>query len=329
MRGAAASEDLQWSERPGAAAQGGGAGQLQRTVLQLVGPFDLALSLEAAAIFYPRDGPLPRTLRLAVRAEAGLAILEISQVGQDPARLGVRLSRGDGGPQIRSLAGRVICADLDLRPFYRLALGDPVLAPVTAALAGLKPLQPATVFEAAVIAITEQQLSMAAAYRIRSRLIHRLGEQAEGVWQFPGPDRFADAPASHLAACGLSRQKIGYLTALARSILAGELDLESMRRDTDAEIRVRLLAMPGFGRWSVEHLLLHGFGRPGALPSTDVSLQKVVGRYLAHGQRLTADELERALSPFRPYDGLAAYYLSVAYRHHDEAKLPRDERAKP
>lgn len=88
-----------------------------------------------------------------------------------------------------------------------------------------------------------------------------------------------------------------------------------MRPDPDAEVRARLMDIPGFGRWSVEHVLLHGFGRPGALPSTDISLQKVVGHYLARdGQRLTPERLERALAPFRPYQGLAAFYLSVAYR---------------
>lgn len=311
------------------AAQGDGAKPPQRTVLQLAGPFDLALSLEAAAIFYPREGPTPRALRVAVRTEAGPAILEATQLSQDPARLDVRLSCPRRAPQLRRLAGRLICAELDLRPFYRLTSGDPLLGPVTAALSGLKPLLPANVFEAAVIAITEQQLSMAAAYRIRTRLIRRLGQPVEDLWLFPGPDRLADTPASDLAACGLSRQKISYLKALARSLVAGDLDLESLRRSPDAEIRDRLGALPGFGRWSVEHVLLHGFGRPGGLPSTDVSLQQVVGRYLGGRGRMTAEQLAGTLSPFRPYDGLAAYYLSVAYRRQDRAGLSRGAGAKP
>jgi DNA-3-methyladenine glycosylase II len=185
-------------------------------------------------------------------------------------------------------------------------------------LAGLKPLQPATIFEAAVIAVTEQQLSMAAAYRIRSRLVRRFGECAGDVWLFPCPEQLAKASASELGACGLSRQKIGYVKGLAGVIVSDALDLEAMRPDPDADIRARLMAIPGFGRWSVEHVLLHGFGRPGALPSTDVSLQRVVGHYLANGRRLTAEDLERALAPFQPYDGLAAFYLSVAYRRRSE-----------
>jgi len=284
-------------------------------ILQLVGPFDLVLSLEAAAIFYPGVEPPPGgCLRSAV---SGPAVIELRQLSRRPARVELRVSGAPGDPRVCSLARRMVCADLDLRPFYRLALRDPVMGPVTASLAGLKPLQPATIFEAAVIAITEQQLSMAAAYRIRSRLVHAFGERAQDLWRFPDPDRFAVAPASELARCGLSRQKINYLQALARSIVAGEMDLEATRRAGDAEIRARLTQIPGFGPWSVEHVLLHGFGRPGALPSSDVSLQKVVGHYLADDRRLTADTLERALSPFQPYAGLAAFYLSVAYRRRD------------
>jgi DNA-3-methyladenine glycosylase II len=295
-------------------AQADGAGESRRTVLKVAGPFDLPLSLEAAAIFYPRAGPHPRTLKVALRAGPGVAVMELTQLSREPARIGVSLADAESEPRVRGLAGRLICANLDLRPFYRLARHDPVMNSVTAELVGLKPLQPATIFEAAVIAVTEQQLSMTAAYRIRSRLVHRFGERADDLWLFPGPEQLADAPAAELGACGLSRQKIGYLKRLAAGIVSGELDLESMRADPDAEVRARLMDITGFGRWSVEHVLLHGFGRPGALPSTDVSLRKVVGHYLAHGQSLTSNELERALSSFRPWDGLAAFYLSVAYR---------------
>jgi DNA-3-methyladenine glycosylase II len=300
------------------AAQPFSPGKSQRAVLELVGPFDLPLSLEAAAIFYPREGPHPRSLKLAVHVGAGPAVLELEQLSRDPARIGVSLAGAQSEAPIRELASRLICAGLDLRPFYGLARRDPVMARLTAELAGLKPLQPATIFEASVIAVTEQQLSMAAAYRIRSRLVHRFGDRAGDLWLFPGPEQLAKAAASELSACGLSRQKIGYVKRLAGQIISGALDLEAMRPDPDADIRARLRDIPGFGRWSAEHVLLHGFGRPGALPSTDVSLQKVVGHYLAQGRRLTAEDLERALAPFHPYAGLAAFYLSVAHRRRSE-----------
>lgn len=283
-------------------------------ILDLEGPFDLSLSLEAAACFYPLDEAPQRYLRRAVRTPADVAIVEVRQLRREPPRLGAKARGGLHGRQLAALTLRLACADLDLRPFYRLAREDPIMGPLTASLHGLKPLQPATVFESAVIAITEQQLSMAAAYRIRSRLVRHFGESVGDLWVFPGPEAFLHGSDRELAGCGLSRQKAGYLKALARSIADGGIDLESLRAESDDAIRARLLGCHGFGRWSVEHVLLHGFGRPGALPATDVSLQKVVGHYLAAGRRLTAEGAERVLSRFRPFHGLAAFYLSVAYR---------------
>jgi len=40
----------------------------------------------------------------------------------------------------------------------------------------------------AVVAITEQQISLAAAYRIRSRLVERFGVPIEKQWVFPEPE---------------------------------------------------------------------------------------------------------------------------------------------
>jgi DNA-3-methyladenine glycosylase II len=253
-------------------------------------------------------------LRVPVSAVGGPTMLEIEQTTAAPTRLQARVSSGMDRKELLELARRVVFADLDLRPFYRCVGMDQVLGPIAAALHGLKPLRPPTVFEAAIIAITEQQLSLTAAYRIRARLVQRLGEPVEDLWVFPSPARFAAASQVELAACGLSRQKIAYAKALAQRTDAGGLDLENLAAHPDDEIRARLREIAGLGPWSAEYLLLRGFGRPSGLPSTDVSLQKVVGHYLCGGRTLSARMLEAALFPFRPFAGLAAFYLSVAYR---------------
>src|SRR5205807_7824511 len=69
----------------------------------------------------------------------------------------------------------LVSADLDLGPFYRIVEPHPIMGPIAKALRGLKPLRPLTLFEMAIIAITEQQLSLAAAFHIRTRLIERFG----------------------------------------------------------------------------------------------------------------------------------------------------------
>jgi 3-methyladenine DNA glycosylase/8-oxoguanine DNA glycosylase len=55
-----------------------------------------------------------------------------------------------------------------------------------------------------VIAITEQQLSLAAAFYIRGRLVARFGEPFGTLWIFPAPETLAKAPLGELMRCGLS-----------------------------------------------------------------------------------------------------------------------------
>jgi DNA-3-methyladenine glycosylase II len=216
--------------------------------------------------------------------------------------------------RLREMIRRLISADLDLRPFYTLVAPHPIMGPVAAALLGLKPLRPATLFEMAIIAITEQQLSLAAAFHIRARLVSRFGIRLDGLRIFPSPERLAAASLRDLGACGLSHRKAEYVRDLSRSVIEGALNLDALIGAGDARIREALLRNRGFGEWSVQYILTRGFGRPDCLPAGDVGLRRVVGAYLARGRRLTAAQLERALSPFRPFRSLAAFYLAVHWR---------------
>jgi 3-methyladenine DNA glycosylase/8-oxoguanine DNA glycosylase len=278
------------------------------------GPFDLALSLRAAASFLPTVGEVPVILRTAVQLDGRPTILEIQQPFGTSS-----LVRGSSLPvtgqrRLREMIKWLISADLDLRPFHTLVAPHPIMGPVAAALLGLKPLRPATLFEMAIIAITEQQLSLAAAFYIRARLVSRFGTRLDGLWTFPSPERLAAASLRDLGACGLSHRKAEYVKDLARHVMQGVLDFDALRRRSDQRIREALLSNRGFGEWSVQYILGRGYGRPDCLASGDVGLQRVIARYFGEGRRLTAAELEQALSPFKPFRGLAAFYLSAHWR---------------
>jgi 3-methyladenine DNA glycosylase/8-oxoguanine DNA glycosylase len=62
-----------------------------------------------------------------------------------------------------------------------------------------------------VIAITEQQLSIVAAFHIRSRLIKKFGTPIANLLLFPRPETLASARLTALRACGLSKQKAEYI----------------------------------------------------------------------------------------------------------------------
>src|ERR1051326_6207287 len=218
------------------------------------GPFDLALSLRAAASFFPIAGPPPAILRMPIQlADEKTAIVEVSQAGGRPSGLLYASSTARWRKDhLRAIVRWLVSADLDLRPFYVLAEKD---------------------------------------------LIMR-----------------ADARLRDLGACGLSRRKSEYIRALARRMAEGGLDLEALKRESDQRIREDLLRNRGFGEWSAQYILSRGFGRPDILPSADIGLRRAVGHYFANGRRLTAAELEDALAQFKPFRGLAAFYLAVHWR---------------
>jgi DNA-3-methyladenine glycosylase II len=283
-------------------------------VLKLTGPYDLRLSLKAAASFLPAAVPAVTALRVATHIIYHPTIIEVRQTSRTPPMMAARSTTRIHQHALREIVRWLLSAELDLRPFYRIVTPHPVMGVIAKSLRGLKPLRPVSLFEMAIIAITEQQLSLAAAFHIRTRLIEQFGTSIQELWIFPTPAKLANASLRDLRACGLSRQKAEYVRGIAEHVAKGDFDLDALKRKTNAEAYDLLISHRGFGDWSARYILARGLGRQDCLPSGDTSLRYVVGRYLAHGRYLSPDQLEQALSPFAPFRGLAAFYLSVAAR---------------
>jgi DNA-3-methyladenine glycosylase II len=284
------------------------------TVLSIspVHPHDFELCLRVAGSFSPDRIQDFSFLRSAVRIRENPTVLELRQVRRDPVTLEIRTDLTDHASEVKRLARWIIFADLDLSPFYQIAASHPVLGPVVRKLHGLKPMRPESLFEMLVVAITEQQISLAAAYRIRMRLIERFGDPVDGLWVFPTPMRLSESSVEDLMACGLSRRKAEYVKGLSFKVTSGELDLNRLESMPDEDVRSLLLEVRGLGPWSADYFLVRGLSRPDRVPVDDLGIRSVVGRYLGRGQRLSPQGTMRKLSPFKPYRGLAAFYL-LAY----------------
>jgi DNA-3-methyladenine glycosylase II len=285
------------------------------TRIKLQGPFDLALSLKAAARFLPPQSPDPHCLRTAAEIDGQLTVIKIQQQpSQKPLAVEASSTIAVDRREFIEKVQWLISADLDLRPFYRIANRHALMRSITKKFAGLKPLRPSSLFELAVATITEQQLSLAAAYHIRSRLTERFGAAIAGLRAFPAPRTLAGASLSELRTCGLSLRKAEYVKEFASKVANGTLDLVALGNMTVEEAHARLLAQRGFGEWSTRYVLLRGLGCSDCLPASDTGLRRSVGKSLARGQRLGAKRLQELLEPFVPFRGLAAFYLSVAAR---------------
>ncbi len=281
--------------------------------LTVRGPYDLGLSLKARASFSPEPEPETTVLQAAVRIEGRPALLEVRQASDSPV---LRVSSPDAVDRrgLREQAEWIVLAELDVRPFYRIAKNDPVIGPLARRFRGMKMIRPATLFEMMVDAVIEQQISLIAARRIRARVVERFGERKAGLWIFPGPEALAQASLDALRQCGLSGRKAEYITGLAKKVVEGSFDLDGLKGMSDDEVRSVISRIRGFGRWSADYILIRGLGRPDAVPVDDLAVRTIVGKYLGKGSRLTAGQVEQRLKPFAPFRGIAVFYLLVHHR---------------
>jgi DNA-3-methyladenine glycosylase II len=286
----------------------------QTVLVEVVEPYDFGLSWRSVRAFQPAALESADRLSIATRVDGAPVLIEVGPGAATGRRLQAASKPEIQERRLTQIVEWVLFAELDLKPFYSLTANDPRLSAVTHGLSGLKPMRPASLFEMAIIAITEQQISLAAAYQIRLRLIQRYGEALDKHWIFPEPRVLASAPLEDFRSLGLSRQKAQYIQDLSNNVATGRLDLDSLKSLDDEEARQTIMSWRGFGRWSADYMLIRGLARPDCVPIDDLAIRSVVGRYLGDGQRVTAAEAARQLESFRPYRGLAAFYLLAAHR---------------
>src|SRR3546814_4477088 len=111
-----------------------------------------------------------------------------------------------------------------------------------------------------------QQVAVAAAASVWNRLEAELGDEM-------APHELLARDFDALRACGLSRQKQGYVRSLCELVADGELDFDNLPAD-DEEAIAELTRIKGIGRWSAEIYLLFAEGRPDIWPAGDLAVQE-------------------------------------------------------
>ena len=126
-------------------------------------------------------------------------------------------------------------------------------------------------------------------------------------------ERVAGIPDSVFRECGLSTRKGEYISKISRSIVAGDLDLESFRRyrDTDEIIR-EMTKIRGIGKWTAELTIIRGIHKLDAFPADDIGLQRIISRFYRGGRKISAEEAREIASEWGAWKGLAAFYLDIA-----------------
>jgi 3-methyladenine DNA glycosylase/8-oxoguanine DNA glycosylase len=225
----------------------------------------------------------------------------------------VRITEAPGGvnaepldstiePTVRKLLG----LELDVETFHAFAQGEEVLAATVQRFPGFRPPLAPDPFEALVSSITAQQVSLHAAFAVRSRFVDRFGEPAELAVAFPTRERVALATVEELMSLGFSRRKAEYVLGIARV----DLDLGGLSALSDADVKTRLTALRGIGEWSADWFLARYLARPEAWPAGDLGLRKAVLAFYPE-----TNDIRAAGARFHPFQNLSAHFLLLALRY--------------
>lgn len=264
------------------------------------------------------DGKRYRRLLTAGRQLALATVTDAGTVGKP--RLTVELRSPSKAPLQREAfetqVRHILCTDLDLKPFYRLACGNDLLAPLVTRFRGLRLAASPTLFEALVGAVLSQQVNLTFAYSIKRELVERFGRKwrvgGRTYWAFPEPRRFAEQSVEDLRAFRLSNAKAGTLVRLGDAFAAStpfpapsaELDALS-----DDDLIERLIALKGIGRWTAETALVRGLIRPDVFPAGDLAVVKYLAQsLLGKTEKAPEAEMRTFAERWRPYRGLALVY---------------------
>jgi DNA-3-methyladenine glycosylase II len=155
--------------------------------------------------------------------------------------------------------------------------------------------------------IVGQQVSVAAAASMWNKFETFVGSDLP-------PERVLAAEFDELRACGLSRQKQGYLRSLCELVVTGAIDFGSLSAD-DEEAIAQLTRIKGIGRWSAEIYLLFAEGRPDIWPAGDLAVQAGLHKLLGLDER-PGEKLTRELAEgWRPHRGAAAIFTWHCYNN--------------
>ena len=155
--------------------------------------------------------------------------------------------------------------------------------------------------------IVGQQVSVAAAASMWRKFEAFAGEDL-------AVEKILGADFDTLRACGLSRQKQGYMRSLCELVATGALDFEDLPAD-DEEAIAQLMLIKGIGRWSAEIYLLFAEGRGDIWPAGDLAVQAGLHKILGLDARPSEKDIRVLAEAWRPYRGAAAIFTWHCYNN--------------
>jgi len=234
------------------------------------------------------------------------------EIRLDPERAGVIVSAQLASladvPALSSRVRRLFDLDADSVAIDEALAGDPVLAPMVAAVPGIRIPGGADGAETLFRTLIGQQISVAAARTVVGRLVADLGAPAvdasgaviEGrARMFPTAEAIAERGGAVLRG---PASRVATIIRVADAVAGGELRLDV--ETPVAEMREQLLALPGVGPRTADYLAMRVLGNPDAFLETDLVIrQSAEALGLPAGPKQLAGRAA-AWAPWRSYASL-------------------------
>ena len=160
-------------------------------------------------------------------------------------------------------------------------------------------------FEGLISLIVEQQLSVASANAIFSR-VKLVCEDFEA-------SSFLKIKEEELKATGLSRQKVTYCRNVAEAVINKTLDFKKLEKMSDQEVVEILIKIKGIGEWTAQCYLMACMKRLDAWPSSDLGLIVAIQKIKKISERPKSLTIEKMAEPWKPYRSVAALLLWSTY----------------
>lgn len=161
-------------------------------------------------------------------------------------------------------------------------------------------------FESLLHMIVGQQVSLASAAAIWSRVVAGLDDAVTA-------QAVLARDIETLRGMGLSLPKAKYAHEIARAQIEGRIDLDRMEDLDDARAVAALVAIKGVGRWTAETYLMFCEGRIDVFPGGDVALQQALGWADRAVVRPNEKQAYARAQQWAPYRGVAAHLLWAWY----------------
>lgn len=254
-----------------------------------------------------REGAYRRTLTLPY----GHGIVALTP---HPDHIACRLFLTDPRDLTRAISRCRWLLDLDADPVAvdDQLRADPLLAPLIDKAPGRRVPRTVDGAEFAVRAVLGQQVSTAAARTHAARLVTAHGipvDDPEGglTHLFPTSEALACLDPEQLA---LPRSRRTTLITLVGALADGSLRLGT---DSDWErARAELIALPGFGPWTVEVIAMRALGDPDSFIPTDLGIRRAAQEL---GLPSTPAALTARAAAWRPWRAYAVQYLWTVDDH--------------